>query len=129
MSVKNEELFDIISNLPYEIALRILSNIRTAKLLCRCTLVNKSWNKLANDDLLWKELCRKKWASKKHMKLELHPRVDYSNLIESLSIKEMKNILERRQVLYKLLLEKREIVARLKETRPPDSPKGSWTGK
>ncbi|KAI8843040.1 hypothetical protein BC829DRAFT_401190, partial [Chytridium lagenaria] len=49
---------------------------------------------LASDDSLWKPACMRRWANKKHIEFRLNPRVDYSSLLDRLSVKEMKEILK-----------------------------------
>ncbi|KAI8812776.1 hypothetical protein BJ742DRAFT_791753 [Cladochytrium replicatum] len=126
---KGQEPIDIIGNVPYEVAIRILSHLPSAIQLSRLALLNSRFKQLANDDLLWKELCRLKWRKKRHMTHQLQPLVDYSHLISSLTIKEMKGILGLRHVNYKNLLEKSEFVHSVLTTLPDHAPKGKWSGK
>ncbi|KAG2019834.1 F-box/WD repeat-containing protein 11 [Coprinopsis cinerea AmutBmut pab1-1] len=54
--------FDILGDLPIELALQVLSNLPYQSLLT-CSLVCKRWQILANDQSLWKRLCRANgWA-------------------------------------------------------------------
>ncbi|KNE68913.1 hypothetical protein AMAG_13549 [Allomyces macrogynus ATCC 38327] len=47
---------DLISQLPMELALRVLQYL-DAKSLCRAAQVSKAWARLANDDVLWHRMC------------------------------------------------------------------------
>ncbi|KAL7416755.1 WD40-repeat-containing domain protein [Mrakia frigida] len=47
---------DILSLLPPEVALLVLNYLPSESLLV-CGLVSRSWNKLANDQALWRSLC------------------------------------------------------------------------
>ena len=63
-------------------------------------------------------LSRRRWANKKHIVFSLHPRVDYTDLIPSLTIREMKGILKARGVAVEDLLEKLDLIATLIRTTP-----------
>jgi hypothetical protein len=69
-----EHRFDIISNLPSEISIKILGYLRGPKTLARCCGVNRMWNLYGNDELNWRNLCFLRWGAKQHVKMELHPR-------------------------------------------------------
>ncbi|KAJ3089923.1 hypothetical protein HK102_005147 [Quaeritorhiza haematococci] len=86
---------DFLSNQPAELTFRVLEYLSAKDLT---VLAGVSWHlrKLANDDCLWKELCRVHWADKKHQTLELHPRVDYTQIVNTLTEKDMRGILRRR---------------------------------
>ncbi|KAI8819977.1 uncharacterized protein EV422DRAFT_568422 [Fimicolochytrium jonesii] len=118
------------THLPAELQLKILSCLDAVN-LARVAAVSWLFNTLANSDLLWKELCRKRWRTLRHLPFTLHPRVDYTGaLLKSLTIAELKQILARRGVpLPRGAVEKRELVGLVEETRPMLSPRGRWTGK
>lgn len=48
---------DILSGLPRIISLKILSYLIPETLL-QCSLVSKKWNRLAEDELLWQDICQ-----------------------------------------------------------------------
>jgi F-box and WD-40 domain protein 1/11 len=52
------KLIDFITQLPYELALHILSFVDVVT-LCRLSLVSRAWYPLVNDDLLWRSLFRR----------------------------------------------------------------------
>ncbi|KAJ3417263.1 hypothetical protein HDV05_005719 [Chytridiales sp. JEL 0842] len=113
---------DILSRLPSEMSIKILGYLRGPKTLARCAAVNRTWNRLANDELNWKALCFLRWSTKQHIAKELHTRVDYSSLIQRLTIKEMKGILQSRKVDTRGLMEKSEFQERIINTLPKNSP-------
>lgn len=47
---------DIISCIPHELALRVLTFLDACS-LCRASQVSRQWHRLANDDRLWHRLC------------------------------------------------------------------------
>ncbi|KAK7034703.1 hypothetical protein VNI00_012110 [Paramarasmius palmivorus] len=49
--------FDVVGSLPAEVSLQIFSHLPFPSLLA-CNLVSRRWNSLANDQTLWKTLCR-----------------------------------------------------------------------
>ncbi|KAJ6240309.1 f-box only protein [Anaeramoeba flamelloides] len=55
---QNKKRIDFLEELPDEINYKILQNLE-GKDLVKCSLVNKNWNRLANDDLLWYEKSNK----------------------------------------------------------------------
>ncbi|ORY53453.1 hypothetical protein BCR33DRAFT_710880 [Rhizoclosmatium globosum] len=55
-------------------------------------------NTLASQELLWKELCKWRWADKKHQEHALHPFVDYSGILEKLTREQKLDVLRRRVV-------------------------------
>ncbi|KAJ3060488.1 hypothetical protein BCR33DRAFT_852237 [Rhizoclosmatium globosum] len=113
---------DIIALLPRELSIKILGYLRGPKTLCRCTAVSRAWNSLANDELIWRNLCFLRWSIQKHISLQLHPRVDYTSLKDSLSVKEIKGILLARKVDIRGLMEKSEFVTKLVSSLPKHSP-------
>ncbi|KAL2913710.1 hypothetical protein HK105_206726 [Polyrhizophydium stewartii] len=117
------ERVDIVARLPPEMALRILGELPVEDVV-RCLGVSRTWNKLARDDSIWRELCRKRWADKFNHPHELHVRVDYTNLARDLSVREIKRILARRGITSAAkCVEKGELVELLKHTTPYGSPK------
>ena len=48
---------DFVGTLPHELATRILSFL-DFQTLSRITVVSRAWNKVANDDFVWRTLCR-----------------------------------------------------------------------
>ncbi|TPX69298.1 hypothetical protein SpCBS45565_g02545 [Spizellomyces sp. 'palustris'] len=120
-----------ISYLPPELLFRVFGYL-DADFLVRCSAVCRAWNALANQDILWKELCRKRWETLRHLPLAIHLRVDFSDpdLARSLSVAEILDILRRRGVNRpRGALEKSDLLKLLHDTRPPRSPPGRWTGK
>ncbi|KAJ3180316.1 hypothetical protein HDU87_002195 [Geranomyces variabilis] len=122
----------IFDTFPPELLSKIFACL-DADFLCKCSAVCKRWNVLANNDVLWKSLCQHRFTSLRHVTLDLHPRVNYSDprLVLTLSIKEIKSVLARRYVRVPTrgAVEKDELVALLKTTRPIHSPRGLWSGK
>ncbi|KAJ2929579.1 hypothetical protein H1R20_g7514, partial [Candolleomyces eurysporus] len=54
--------FDIVGSLPTEVALQVFGHLPYHTLLL-CSLISKQWQKLANDQSLWKKLCDARgWA-------------------------------------------------------------------
>ncbi|KAF8236240.1 WD40 repeat-like protein [Tricholoma matsutake] len=49
--------FDVVGSLPAEVSLQIFSRLASQTLLT-CSLVSRRWQTLANDQNLWKSLCR-----------------------------------------------------------------------
>ncbi|KAJ3029358.1 UNVERIFIED_CONTAM: hypothetical protein HDU68_012424 [Siphonaria sp. JEL0065] len=117
-----EERKDIIALLPRELSLKIVGYLRGPKTLCRCTAVSRTWNSLANDEIVWRDLCFLRWSRQKHITNQLHPRVDYSSLIATLTVKEIKAILTSRKVDFTGLFDKSELVAKLTSSLPKNSP-------
>ena len=124
-----------LGGLPPELLSKILSFL-DARYLSLASAVCKLWQQHANDDVLWRALCETRWASLRHLPthpVELHPRVNFSDskLVATLSIKEIKSVLARRYVRVpsRGAVEKDDLVALLRESRPIHSPRGQWTGK
>ncbi|KAL2913711.1 hypothetical protein HK105_206727 [Polyrhizophydium stewartii] len=116
------ERVDIVARLPPEMALRILGELPVEDVV-RCLEVSRTWNKLARDGSIWRELCRKRWADKFNHPHELHVRVDYTNLARDLSVREIKRLLARRGITSAAkCIEKSELVELLKRTTPAESP-------
>ncbi|KAJ1569114.1 hypothetical protein HK096_004173 [Nowakowskiella sp. JEL0078] len=63
--VPNKLRFDFRRFLPEEIAFNTFAYL-DARSLCRSAQVSKLWNKLANDDLVWKRMCEQHIAKKCH---------------------------------------------------------------
>ncbi|KAI8847445.1 hypothetical protein BC829DRAFT_433934 [Chytridium lagenaria] len=70
-----------------------------ADALSVCGGVSRHWRKFARDEWVWKEMCRKTWHGKQFHPLELHPLVDWSRHLDSLSKQEILTILKRRGVI------------------------------
>ncbi|KAI9335245.1 hypothetical protein BDR26DRAFT_865992 [Obelidium mucronatum] len=113
---------DILAALPRELSLKVLSYLRGPKTLCRCTAASRTWNSLANDEILWKNLCFLRWGRQKHISLQLHPRVDYTSLKSQLTVKEIKGILTIRKVDFAGLFDKSELITKLLTSIPKHSP-------
>ncbi|KAJ3106502.1 hypothetical protein HDU96_008210 [Phlyctochytrium bullatum] len=121
---------DILVMLPDELSIKCLQGLGP-KTLSRCSMVSKAWHAIATDDTLWKPLCQKRWASKKHTKFGLHPRVNYLSLLDRLSVREIKDILNTRKVDIKGVTEKAELRELVKNTTPrgPNQDGTVWPGK
>ncbi|KAJ3098231.1 hypothetical protein HDU97_004183 [Phlyctochytrium planicorne] len=117
-----EVRMDLISQLPDELSIKCLSFGLGPKALSRCSKVSRRWHLLATDDSLWKVQCRKRWAGKKHCPYRLHPSVDYTTLLDLLSVREMKEILTSRKVDLKGVTEKSEIKDLVRTTTPKKAP-------
>ncbi|KAI8930158.1 F-box domain-containing protein [Entophlyctis helioformis] len=115
---QDDKRVDLVTALPVELGIRILSFITTPKQLLRCGQVSRRWSQLAEDDSLWRDLCRTRWADKVDHPLELHPRVDYTNMADELSVREIKALLRRRKADMRGCIEKSDMVALLKRTTP-----------
>ncbi|KAJ3252197.1 hypothetical protein HDU77_005275 [Chytriomyces hyalinus] len=138
---------DIVGNLPRELSVKVLGFLRgtcplrpgilytssyrtdietspptAPKTLARCALVNKAWYSAANDELIWKTLCHLRWSSKKNIEPQLHPRVDYTSLVPTLSVREIKEILKARKVDIRGLFDKSDLVKALLSSLPIHSP-------
>ncbi|KAJ3322880.1 hypothetical protein HDU76_013785 [Blyttiomyces sp. JEL0837] len=112
---------DIIGHLPFELAIKIFSHLRGPKTLARCALVSRRWTASANSELNWRNLCKIRWSRQKHIHFELHPKVDYTSLVSSLSVKEMKGILKSRGVddgKVKACLDKEDLKGLVSSTLP-----------
>ncbi|KAJ3287083.1 hypothetical protein HK104_008769 [Borealophlyctis nickersoniae] len=97
---------DALTAIPTELTLRVLSFL-SAEQLAKVAEVSRAVRVLANEDLLWKwnvrhlsyqALCRRRWASKKHQQLTLHPFCDWARLSSKLTDEECHDILARRGV-------------------------------
>ncbi|TPX37597.1 hypothetical protein SmJEL517_g00654 [Synchytrium microbalum] len=108
--------------LPWELALRVLSFIDSPRKLSQLYGVSRRWQSLCSDDILWMKLVERRWKNKLYHHLDLHIRVDYTNLMESLSVKEMKSLLKRRQVSVAGLVEKSELADAVVKSLPQFSP-------
>jgi F-box/WD-40 domain protein MET30 len=54
---------DFISALPVELSFKVLSYLDTVS-LCKATQVSRSWNQLAEDDVVWHRMCEQHIAKK-----------------------------------------------------------------
>ncbi|KAJ3354047.1 hypothetical protein HDU91_005825 [Kappamyces sp. JEL0680] len=117
-----------IQEFPNEIILNVFSYLRTAQELVRVGTVCRQWHKVAGENVLWRALCAQRWKDKQGMTLELHYRADYTDIHHTLSIKEIKEILRKRSVYMKGLLERSEFVELLLKTTPATT-KGRWAPK
>ncbi|KAJ3116178.1 hypothetical protein HK100_001136 [Physocladia obscura] len=113
---------DILENLPRELSIKILGYLRGPKTLSRCTLLSRTWNSLANDEVIWRNMCGLRWSRMKHIKHDLHPRVDYTSLAGSLTVKEIKGVLAVRKVDITGLFDKSDLISKLVSTLPKHSP-------
>ncbi|KAI8915849.1 hypothetical protein EDD86DRAFT_243818 [Gorgonomyces haynaldii] len=119
---------DIISKLPDELSLKILSYLTRNDILT-CSLVNKRWNLLSNDDAIWKAFCMQDWQHKQFTTMNLAHRLDLRHVVRLLNIREMKQLLELRKVKTVGLLEKSEWIEALANSTPKYSPAGPWLPK
>ena len=125
-------------SLPLELLLRIFSFLDDFDLSI-VSGVNRVSYKVAADEELWKRLwytfaklnlacsaCR--WSTKKHQSLRLHPKVDYTTLLDALSQTECREILSSRSwpVKNETLADLRRLVA---STTPPFCSNMVWAGK
>ncbi|ORY36564.1 hypothetical protein BCR33DRAFT_790327 [Rhizoclosmatium globosum] len=86
---------DRLSNQPTELVTRILSFL-DAKSLALVGATNTRMHCLAGQELLWKDLCKNRWADKKHHGYMLHPFVEYKEILGRLSTEEKRDVLRRR---------------------------------
>ncbi|KAI9330848.1 hypothetical protein BDR26DRAFT_691500 [Obelidium mucronatum] len=86
---------DYFTSQPNELITRILGFLDASN-LANVSECSSRLYCLATQDLLWKELCKHRWASKKHQEMSLHPFVDYTALIDRLDRAEKLAILRRR---------------------------------
>ncbi|KAJ3344936.1 hypothetical protein HDU83_004589 [Entophlyctis luteolus] len=94
-----------------------------AQSLGRCAAVSRAWNIIANDELIWKDLCLRHWTTKKNVSFQLHPLVDFSKgLLRSLSVMEIKNILAVRKMNVTGIFDKSDLLAALVTSLPNYSP-------
>ncbi|KAJ3209559.1 hypothetical protein HDU67_006120 [Dinochytrium kinnereticum] len=122
---------DLISLLPDELSIKCMHYL-TPRILSKSSMVSRRWRILSSDDSLWKPICQRRWATKKHIEHKLHPRVDYTSLLDSLTVKDMKEILRARKVDMKGITEKAEMKQLVKSTTPAESPRQAnmrWSGK
>ncbi|TPX71324.1 hypothetical protein CcCBS67573_g06222 [Chytriomyces confervae] len=80
---------------PVELITRVLG-LLDAKSVSLVSQTCRLLFSIATQDLLWKNLCKQRWADKKHAPLKLHPFVDYTHLLTKLDWQEKVDILERR---------------------------------
>lgn len=83
---EGDESIDYLATIPTEITLRILKFLGPVELTQKVSRLSRYLHMLANDEYLWKAICNMRWADKKHIKLQLHPRADYSSVLHSLDI-------------------------------------------
>ena len=114
-----------METLPPEIALQIMSYLNLEDILA-LSKVDALFNNLSKDDLLWKELCRRKWIDKQSTLMQLAHRFDYQFLINSLTLAEMKLILDHRHINTSSFLNKSEWIQSVLNTTPESSPHGEW---
>lgn len=95
-----------LTDFPTEILLYICTYFDVKDLL-NLSLVSSQFNAISSSNVLWKELARIHWKSKR-IAFQLFHRLDYSPIIKDLSIKEMKKILSARKTKYNHLIEKNE---------------------
>jgi hypothetical protein len=81
------------------------------------------WKRISGSDSLWKHNCARLWRTKcltpstAHM--TLLPTVNYTPLLSSLTVREIKGVLCARKIDYHGLCEKEELVALLESSTPP----------
>jgi patatin-like phospholipase/acyl hydrolase len=114
--------------LPPELLLKIFGYLNHHQLLT-VSLVCKAWNELSNSNSLWKYQCLEMWKDKVMTQMQLAHRMDYANLIDDLSIRDMKDILLLRNVPLRGLFEKSDLVKSVLSTTPRHCPVGSWRPK
>ncbi|KAI9359259.1 F-box domain-containing protein [Zopfochytrium polystomum] len=67
---------DFISILPPEVICHIMLLVSPLDLsLCGC--VSRSWRVFARSNIVWREMCRRRWSDKQFHPLELNPLVDW----------------------------------------------------
>ncbi|KAJ3261692.1 hypothetical protein HK103_004643 [Boothiomyces macroporosus] len=115
-----------IKVLPREILISIFSYLDMKELL-NCSEACQLWNNVANDNsfykkfwYIWSHNSNRRWKGKWRMALELHPRCNYSRIIDTLSVKEIKSVLKKRLIPIKGLLEKSELKKALLDSDPKD---------
>lgn len=121
----------IQNDLPNEIIYLIFSYFQQPKDLCIVASVCSKFKIVAaGSDRLWKKLCEKRWKGKRGMPLEVSYRADYTELHQLLTMKEIKikNILTKRGIYFKGLLERSEFVQLLLKTTPTPY-YGKWSPK
>ncbi|KAI8840825.1 hypothetical protein BJ741DRAFT_596670 [Chytriomyces cf. hyalinus JEL632] len=80
---------------PVELIMRVLG-LLDAKSVSLASQTCRLLFSIGTQDLLWKNLCKQRWADKMHAPLKLHPFVDYKHLLAKLDRQEMVDILQRR---------------------------------
>jgi len=98
-----------------EIWLSVLSFANPAELSRRSELDHR-FKTLANDDDLWRQLCRARWIGKQWMPDELFRNGDYKRV--SLSVAEAKSILKKRDISVDNIVEKSELLEVLRSSNP-----------
>ncbi|KAI8899564.1 hypothetical protein BC833DRAFT_585070 [Globomyces pollinis-pini] len=116
-----------ITQLPNDILYQIFKYFTNPKQLLTVSEVCRQWNEVSNFNNLWINLCALEWKNKKFITLDLHPRVDYTDLTTTLTVKEMKKILDKRLISYKGLLEKSEFIDLICKSTPAKI--GRWSPK
>eukprot|EP00457_Paulinella_chromatophora_P012700 gb/GEZN01012929.1/.p1 GENE.gb/GEZN01012929.1/~~gb/GEZN01012929.1/.p1 ORF type:complete len:285 (-),score=12.90 gb/GEZN01012929.1/:152-1006(-) len=85
------------AELPGEIWLFVLS-FSGVRDLCRCASVNRVFNEHSSDDELWRWHCKRRWQDKLYMPLLLFSCADFRRVSATLTVTEMKHILQQRKV-------------------------------
>jgi len=102
-------------NLLDECWVRVMSFLSAGE-LCRCAGLGSKCRALANNDELWRHLCRVRWADKQYMPDELFRNGDYR--LVSLTVPECKSLLARRGIDFSNIFEKSELLAQLHSSNP-----------
>ncbi|KAJ3110473.1 hypothetical protein HK100_003025 [Physocladia obscura] len=89
------ESVDILSRQPPELILKIFGFL-PADSLSRMSQASTRMHFLATQDLLWKQLCKTRWSTKKHNPLTPHPHVEYTHILPNLDTSDKLAILRRR---------------------------------
>jgi len=114
--------------IPFEVSILIFSRLSFVD-LCSCAMVSKAWKQMAEDETLWQRQCALVWDGKiSHPPLFkaspngpvplLSLKADFTNCLPSLSSKELRAILARRNVPTDTLLEKQDFFTSVLESTP-----------
>lgn len=89
-AIEDRIKFDIISNVPYEVALYILSFL-SPKDLCQAAQVCRSWRTVCEDNYLWREKCKEEGLLKDEQTCEVlfKPRIINRNNSQDKIVKEI----------------------------------------
>lgn len=104
-----------------EILEKIFSYLLKMKDIIAIEFVCSEWKRVAASDSLWKERCNKVWSRKSCPFLTVDailPGVNYSPLVDQLSVKEIKYILQERKVKFHGIFEKEELVKLVQNSTP-----------
>eukprot|EP00931_Biecheleriopsis_adriatica_P120569 TRINITY_DN95696_c0_g1_i1.p1 TRINITY_DN95696_c0_g1~~TRINITY_DN95696_c0_g1_i1.p1 ORF type:complete len:297 (-),score=38.66 TRINITY_DN95696_c0_g1_i1:164-1030(-) len=104
-----------VSTLLDEVWLSVLSCCTPLE-LCKFARIDKRFRQLANDDNIWRQLCRARWVGKQGMSDALFRNGNYS--LVRLSITEIKDLLRRRNVTFDHVRERHELLQALSSSNP-----------